>query len=267
MHYLMMISENPIMIRQCDLLIKSLKFFSNKEIYFSIVLQGNELNLPSKPNTIEKIDIYNYKKIFNCSMSSFLINNCEFYFCPQNWMLGMPCRWFIEPKSETCIMIDVDMLACNNLDPVYELSNRIYGVKARKNKDMMSKENWQKIGFSEEDVYNYYINFGLVIVPSIYLQKIGLELFENYQKMKKLHDYYAGQIALAYAIKKLSLPISLLPKKFNYYDLDEFPGRENILFLHLLQNKLFYKEKKIKNKYVELVQKIKKEVGESKIYI
>jgi hypothetical protein len=266
MHYLMMISENPSMIAQCDLLVKSIKFFSkNHEIYFSIVLQGNENKLPNKPNTIEKIENKDCKKLFNCNITNYLLNNCEFYFSPQFWNLGMPCRWFVKPKLKNCIMIDVDMLACNDLAPVYGLQNQIYGVKAKKNKEIISENSWRSIGFSDQDIQNYYINFGFVVVPSIYLEKIGIELFENYQKMKKLHSYFAGQIALAYAIKKLNLPMQLLSNKFNYYDLNEFLGREEILFLHLLENKLYYKENiKIENKYLKLVRQIKKEIENSK---
>lgn len=259
-----MVSENENMIGECDLLIKSINFFSNKntEIYFSIVLQGNETKLPSKPNTIKKIETNECKKLFNCNITNYLKRKCEFYFCPQVWNLGMPCRWFVKPKSKTCIMIDVDMVACNNLDLLYSMYNseEIHGVKARKNKEIISKKDWEKIGFSEEDINNYYINFGLVVVPSIHLEKIGFELFENYKNMSKLHGYFAGQLALAYSIKKLKLKLNLLPSKFNYYDLDEFPGREEILILHLLENKGAYKENVTKNKYIKLVQDIKKEI-------
>lgn len=105
-----MVSENTRMIEQCDLLIRSIRFFSNKDtkIYFSIVLQGNEQKLPSNPFEVKKIEIKNanYREFFNCNISNYLIKNAEFYFSPQIWTLGMPCRWFVESKSETCTMID-----------------------------------------------------------------------------------------------------------------------------------------------------------------
>lgn len=264
-----MVSENTRMIEQCDLLIRSIRFFSNKDtkIYFSIVLQGNEQKLPSNPFEVKKIEIKNanYREFFNCNISNYLIKNAEFYFSPQIWTLGMPCRWFVEPKSETCTMIDADILACNNLNELYDLNkNKIYGRRARKNKEIIGENDWKEINFSEEDIKNYYVNFGLVVVPSIHLKKIGLEIFKNYNKMKKLHEYFAGQLALAHAIKNLNLEMDLLPSKFNYYDLDEFPGREEILFLHLMKNKDAYKKHEIENKYIQLVQEIKKEIVNSK---
>jgi hypothetical protein len=262
----MMVSENQTMLEQCDLLVKSIRFFSKNKTYFSIVLQGNDTKPPLFANKIEKIDINkNYKNFFNCNISNYLIKKVEFYFSPQIWTLGMPCRWFVNPKSENCVMIDVDMIACNDLSPLYNLNkNVIHGVRAI-NKKIIKKEDWLKIGFSEEDIKNYYINFGLIVVPSIYLEKIGIELFENYNRMKKLHEYCAGQLALAYCIKKLNIKLNLLPSKFNYYDLMRFPGREKIIFIHLLKNKHAYKQTEIKNEYVKLVHTIKKEI--KKIYL
>lgn len=265
MHYLMMISQNSLMIHGLELLVKSIKFFSgNRDVYFSVVLQGEENSLPQNLNDIIfKIDNLKNKKILNYDISNYLIKNVEFYFCPYYWTLGVPCRWFIEPKLDSCVMIDVDMLACNNLDKIYCLKkNKIYGVKAKNN--FWNEAIWQKINFSKCDVSNYYINFGLVVVPADYMQLIGKFLFLNYSKMMSLSKYYAGQLSLAYTFKKLNFNVNLLPKKFNFYDKDKFPGRENILFLHIMNNRKIYLDKaglnNESNEYIDLIKMIQKEI-------
>lgn len=264
MHYLMMISKNSIMTRGLELLIKSIIFFSrNKNFYFSVVIQGDSLEFPSNLDNIIQEIKKDDLKLLNYGISNYVLKIVdEFYFCSQYWRLGMPNRWLIKPKSDMCIMIDVDMLACNDLNDVYNLNrNKIHGVRARNT--FIENDFWNKINFSKEDILKYYINFGFVAVPSIYLKVIGEELFYSYKKMTKVHEYYAGQLALAFTFKKLKFSPNILSKKFNFYDLDQFPGRDNILFLHILGNKKIYEQKIVNNKnndYENLIISVNKEI-------
>lgn len=263
-----MISENSWMIDSLEFLIKSIIFFSQKqkrELHFSVVLQGEMRTTCPNPFNVRKINLrkINYNNFFKIKIPEFLLKNVDFHFSPYFWRMGMPCRWFIEPLSKKCIMIDVDMVACNDLSDVYNLEhNKVHGVLAR-NAQIIDEKKWSEIGFSEGDVSKYYINFGFVAVPSFLLRDIGMQIFNNYQRMTKLHSYHAGQLSLAFTLKQMNIPINLLNKKFNFPDKDEFISRKEILFLHLMKNKMapINVEKKPNHDYCyNLVWQIKKEM-------
>lgn len=256
MHFVMMISNEDQkggMFKWLENTVKSIKFFSHEqqEIFFTVVLQGESKNYPHSFG-FENLNLVNQNEIISyySKTSSYLMNNVEFYYCDSYWELGMPCRWFVKPRSKICCMIDVDMIACNNLSPLYSLDKEfIHGALARNARWIHTKEkvagggvdekNLLKIGLSISDLEKYYLNFGLVVVPSCFLRIVGEELFSKYRWFKQnIHNYYAGQFALAHTLKDLDLPLNLLPDVFNYYDKDPVAGRESdILFLHIMQNR------------------------------
>lgn len=237
----MMISDNPTMRKQTELLIRSIKLFSKgKPTAFSLVIQGFEKSSIKKPLILPKID-YKYK---------YLSSATDVYYCPYYWELGAPCRWFIEPKMDMCVLIDVDMIACNDLSSLYELDkDTIHGVTAFNTTKLRDKE-WESIGVERKN----YFNFGMIVVPSKYLHEIGNKLFDVYPEMsKKFNNYYSGQISLAYIMKNMKK--NILPQKFNWYDKLPFEGRDKIIFLHYFSKSKEYK--KIINDVSESVFNVK----------
>lgn len=226
----MMISDTPEMIFRTEMAIRSIKRFSNNnEVAFSIVVNGEQKIFP-------KNIIKNQERI----KSKYLLNNAEIYECPCYWSIPFPSRWFIEPKMENCVFIDVDMIACKDLTPLYNLEKQVvHGVKA--GKQAMTDEEWESIGFNKKDL-DFYFNFGLVVVPSEHIEKIKKMMLVNVLKISnkfKEHYYFAGQIALAYSLKELGLQMNSLPNKFNWYDFWAFDKNyeKEILFLHYLSNR------------------------------
>lgn len=217
------------MVAQTELLIKSIKKFSgNKSNYFSLVLQGYDQSKIIQPLPLIPTKISN----------RYISENAEILYCPYFWEKGTPCRWFIQPKSETCILIDVDMVACKDLSPLYNLDkNKIHGTTAFANH--LNEKEWSSIDLNEKD-RPFYFNHGLIIVPSKNLQIIGKQLFEIYPDMQKRftkHAYYSGQISLTYIIKKMQLNRNLLPKNYNWFDSYPFQEmKENPFFIHYFRN-------------------------------
>ena len=253
MHYLLMVSNEKSMLFRAELLIRSIKKFSyNKPVVFSLVINGTQNS-----------EIDKNLKLIDCTVENdYISKNSSVFYCPYHWKIPFPSRWLIDPKMETCIFIDADVIACNDLSQLYNLEkNKIHGVTAFDNK-ILSSEKWKKIGFFEDDLKNYF-NYGVVIVPSKYVSNIGKEILNNFLKIKNIfkeQEYFTGQITLAYVLKKMNLPVNILPNKFNHVDM-LLPNKiEEIIFLHYILNKkniskisdLFIRSE---NKYMELIRK------------
>ena len=118
-HFIMMLSNNNWMFKGLENLVQSIKINCSNKTYFSCIFQGekkeNNAEITNKFG-MKKIKYEEIEEITKFKNSRIVRKNVEFIYCPYFWELGLPCRWFIEPKSEICIMIDVDMLCCNNLD-------------------------------------------------------------------------------------------------------------------------------------------------------
>lgn len=138
---------------------------------------------------------------------------------------------------DMCVFIDVDMIACNDLSPLYELDkDTIHGVTAH-NTTVLSDEEWKSIRVEKEN----YFNFGMVVVPSKHLHEIGNKLFDVYPEMsQRFSDYYSGQISLAYITKNMKK--NVLPQRFNWYDKLPFEGRDKIIFLHYFKKSKEYQK-------------------------
>jgi len=252
MHFLMMISDTPSMVFQTELLIRSIKNFSHFPVAFSVVIQGHDEG-PIK-NPLPLININHHNK--------YLSDNAEMLYCPYFWELGAPCRWFIDPQMDTCVLIDVDMIACSDLSPLFELDkDSIHGVTAFKNK--VSNEQWESINLLPDD-RQYYFNMGMLIVPSKHLTHIGNKLFDVYPEMSKINQYYSGQISFTYIVKEMGLKRNTLPPEFNWYDKQPYPNSE-IIFLHYFSNRHHVTKKIIDssthpNKYTELINNTSKKI-------
>lgn len=224
----MTISDTPYMLKQAERLIKSIKFFSKKKpTEFSIIIQGYDRSPIINPIPLPKIKIPN----------KYLSLNCDIHYCPYFWKLGAPCRWHINPKMDQCVFIDVDMIACNDLSPVYELDkNAIHGVTAFKT-DILTDNQWDSLGISKKERL-FYFNFGFIVVPSKKMKDIGDKMLKYYSWIaKEYNDYYAGQICLTYICKELGIKRNILETKFNYYDKLPIFDVNQILFLHYLSNR------------------------------
>lgn len=231
MHYLMMISEYPSMMRQAELLIKTIKNFSyGKPVEFTLIIQGFHKGPASLPLPLIRIS----KK-----GSYYLGNNVEILYTPYYWELGLPCRWFVKPRCSMCVMIDVDMIACSDLSPMYELEkDKIHGAGTYT--FHLSDDEWKSIGMDDSDK-RFYFNMGMIVVSSDYLQKIGRGLFNIYPEIQKKfpnHAYFAGQISLSYVVKQMNIGRNLLPRKFNWIDFYDYESmKEPPIFLHYIKNR------------------------------
>lgn len=237
MHFLFLISENANMCFQTELLMRSILYFSphGSDTKFSVIVNGDK----SGP-------IKNPLKIINHKLkNSFINKHAEVLSCEYHWLVPAPSRWFINPRCKSCVFIDVDMIACRNLFPLYNLKkNFIYGVNSIK--IPMNQKEWERLGFFSKSDFKYYFNFGMLVVPSYLMLKIGNMLMTILpvilQKFKK-YEYFAAQIALACVLKKLKIKKIVLPRNFNYVDTpnhddDNF---DDILFLHYVHNRKYYK--------------------------
>lgn len=246
MHFLMMISDTHSMLFQTELLIRSIKEFATQPVAFSVVVQGNDKGKLRQPLPLVRIDHKN----------KYLSANAEILYCPYFWKLGAPCRWFIEPQMDTCVFIDVDVIACNDLTPLHELEKGvIHGVTAHMSP--LGKSDWRSIGINEGEE-KYYFNMGMVVVPSAHMKTIGTMLFDVYPEMsERFSDYYSGQISLNYIGKQLGITRNALPPRFNWYDKHPSPS-SNILFLHYFSNRDSVKGRNIKdnNEYTKLIRSI-----------
>lgn len=253
-HFIMMLSNsnNNWMLKGLENLVRSIKINCSNKIYFSCIFQGkkkeNNADIKNKFG-MKKIKYEEIEKITKFKNSRIVRKNVEFIYCPYLWKLGLPCRWFIKPKSEVCIMIDVDMLCCNNLDEIFNLDkNKIHGCIALDD-SVIDRYKLNSVGISEKILNSHYINFGFVVVPCKYLIDIGTDLFYNYPNLEKKFKYYTGQVALANSIKKLNFPLNILsPQKYNCYDCFKLEDHNNKILIQEI-NKI--KKFKCNNKYYE----------------
>lgn len=251
-HFLMLISETPEMLFRTEFLIRSIKRFSKDfPVFFSIVVNGYSDTHLIKP-CLSKGRVDN----------SYIVKNAEILRSPFKWHLPIPHRWFVEPKSEVCVFIDADMIACQKLDSLFDLDKGVFhGVEAYKNH--LTLQEWRSLGI-EKDLR--YFNFGMLVVPSHQLRAIGeclLEITKEVVEAYKSHYYFAAQIALAKAIHILNIQTNCLPKTFNWFDLWPESDLSQILFLHYMNNKHYIKSHNIpvgKNSYVDLAHKISNQV-------
>lgn len=231
MHYLMMISENPRMIFQAEILVKSIKRFSgNKPCDFTLVIQGDDMGPIKIPIPIDKIDKFS---------NSYLNYNAEVLYTPYYWELGSPCRFFVKPRSQTCVMIDVDVIACKDLSPIYDLDpDCIHGVTAFKRH--LDDVAWSSIGMGEDD-RDFYFNMGMLVIPSCHLETLGNSLIDLYPKIQRLFPqqaYFSGQISLSLAIKRMKLKKNKLPQEYNWFDMIPYSEmKDTPLFLHYFYHK------------------------------
>jgi lipopolysaccharide biosynthesis glycosyltransferase len=231
---------------QAETLMRSIMYFSKQDVYFTIVVNGECSGPIKKPMKLSKSNIDN----------SFISKHAEVLSCPYHWLVPTPSRWFVEPKAETCVLIDADMIACKDISPLFDLDKKcIHGVTAFDSTSNIpiSNSNWQPLGLSQSDWrslgffdnndYKYYFNFGMLVVPSEYMLTIGNMMMDVLLvvlcKFKK-YEYFAAQISLAYVLKNSGINKNVLPQEFNWYDLLPEKNLDNILFLHYMNNKKFF---------------------------
>ena len=246
-HFLLVISDTCQMKFQAETLMRSIMYFSKQDVYFTIVVNGECSGPINKPIKLSKSNFDNF----------FISKHAEVLSCPYHWLVPTPSRWFVEPKAETCVLIDADMIACKDISPLFDLDKKcIYGVTAFDATAFtvpISNSNWRSLGFSQSDWRSlgffdnndckYYFNFGMLVVPSEYMLTIGNMMMDVLPvvlcKFKK-YEYFAAQISLAYVLKNSSINKNILPQEFNWYDLLPEKNLDNILFLHYMNNKKFF---------------------------
>ena len=258
-----MISDNQEMAFRVELLIRSIKKFSNQPTTFSVIVNGTE----NKPLTLP------LNLTVGTIGNKYVADNAEIHRCPYHWLIPAPSRWFIKPKSDPCIFIDADMIACRDLTPIYNLSkDYLHGVTALNSH--LNANQWKSLGMESSDLERYF-NFGMLVIPNKYMIDIGTKMFDHIQKITSSfpeHQYFAGQIALACTLKELKVPLNVLPKKFNWYDLLPPQNLEEILFLHYMSN-----QRKVLNEtdacmisgnpYAKLISETAKSIYRRKIFI
>jgi hypothetical protein len=231
MHFLMMISDDSTMIYQTEMLIRSVKKFAPGPSEFSIVVNGQAV----VPTTEMWIRRATAEVVPGQLKNGYISSNAEILFCPYHWRTYTPSRWFIKPKSETCVFIDADMLACCDLTPLYELDkNTVHGVAAFN--WHLGEDHWKSLGLNQDEI-QYYFNFGMLVVPAKYMTAIGNQMLDMLPKMLHEHSYHAGQISLALSLKKLGIPRNSLPNKFNWYDTLLPDNLDEIILLHYFCNR------------------------------
>jgi hypothetical protein len=228
----MLLSEKPDMLFSADFLMKSVRrYAAGRPVQFSAVVNGDETTSTGwieRPFKLKpgKIDHPAFKEV-------------EVWRSPYHWEMPVPSRWFIPPRSDTCVFIDADMIACRDLGPLYSLNREsVHGVPAYNT--VMPIEKWNLLKFNYDDL-KYYFNFGLVVVPAQYMTLIGHRLLRIMpfvlERFPEYH-YFAGQIALACALRQMGLNRCPLPGSFNWYDILPPPeDLDSILFLHYMSNR------------------------------
>lgn len=217
---------------QAETLMRSIMYFSKKDVYFTIVVNGECSGPIKKPIKLSKSNIDN----------PFISKHAEILRCLYHWLVPVPSRWFIEPKAETCVLIDADMIACKDISPLFDLDKKcIHGVTAYR--VPISRFDWQSLGLFNSNDYKYYFNFGMLVVPSEHMSTVGNMMMDVLPvilcKFKKF-EYFAAQISLAYVLNNLGVNKNVLSQEFNWYDFLPEENLDNILFLHYMNNRKFF---------------------------
>jgi len=256
----MLISEKPEMLFQTELLIRSVKKFSQNRIsHFSIVVNGEQDTSSIVYPSLTRGTIRN----------KYIAANAEIWRSPYYWEIPIPHRWFIEPKSDTCVFIDADVIACGDLEPLYNLDKNVFhGVPAYKNH--LSEKDWADLDVRET---SNYFNMGMLVVPSKYLRVIGeamMNIMDDVLRNYHEHYYFAGQIAVTKALHDLQIEVNHLPSQFNWYDLNFPQNLDNILFLHYISNKNQVLNSNIdrsKNEYLDIIGRTVIDVFNRKLFL
>lgn len=231
------------MLLQAEWFVKSLRKFDT-ESFVTIVITGD--------SPLPNYSLRNYS-----TNNDYLNNNAEILYCEMSHSLHPPIRWFVEPKSETCVLVDSDVLVCSPIqvpDP-----SMFHGVIAHKSP--CNSEQWfslyKNFDLNLELNYRsnyqnqscpYYVNFGVLFVPKDSLLPIGNYLKENMNEIWKVLNriggdtYYVSQIVLSMALSKLNIKVNALPLRYNYpdtptYDRSHKDEMENAIFYHYLSLK------------------------------
>jgi len=217
---------------QAETLMRSIMYFSKQDVYFTIVVNGECCGPINKPIKLSSSNLDNF----------FISKHAEILSCPYHWLVPTPSRWFVEPKAETCVFIDADMIACKDISPLFDLDKKcIHGVTAYN--VPISRFDLQSLGLFNVSDYKYYFNFGMLVVPSEYMSTIGNMMMDVLPvvlcKFKK-YEYFVAQISLAYVLKNSGINKNVLPQEFNWYDLLPEKNLDNILFLHYINNRKFF---------------------------
>lgn len=231
-HFLLVISDTCEMKFHAETLMRSIMYFSKQHVYFTIVVNGECSGPINKPIKLSKSNIDNL----------FISEHAEILSCPYHWLVPAPSRWFVEPKAETCVFIDADMIACKDISPLFNLDKKsIHGVTAYN--VPISRFDLQSLGLFNSNDYKYYFNFGMLVVPSEYMLTIGNMMMDVLPvvlcKFKK-YEYFAAQISLAYVLNNSGLNKNILSQEFNWYDFLPEKNLDDILFLHYINNKKFF---------------------------
>lgn len=270
MHFLVTFNDgNDVMFSNFLLLIASIKSLKENHFITAVITGSQKLS--------EEIIFKNEKKEEQLreKFELLLDDNIEIYFSSLLFLDHPPVRWFVEPKQEVCVFLDVDMIACSSLVTIEREilnCNCIAGVLAHSCEfDFLW---WNKIfqivnvnfpfNFYKTLLGNlspFYINFGFIIMTKEIFHKIKktyIDFIDVLIANKTYKDlYFLPQISLALTIEKFNLQKKILPLRYNYpdYILDRksntsnskkitvdkyFPQElDNIVFYHYMASKRY----------------------------
>jgi len=233
MHFMLYISESKDMLFRTELLMRSIFYFYQKKdcIKFSIIINGDSSGPIEKPLILSK----HWLELKN----NFIEENADVFYSKYHWIVSSPARWFLQSKLETCVLIDADVVACKDLTFFFDLEkDYIYGVDAYH--VPMGKKEWNMLGFFDKKDFKYYLNFGMLVIPSKQMRLIGdllIDIQNDFMKKFKNYEYFMAQISLAFIIKNYNFPFKLLPNNFNYIDCLPDENLNDVVFLHYINNR------------------------------
>lgn len=224
--YHFLITTNPTVPRlfQAETLVKSLKAFSGlAQVDVTLVLTSNSLT-ESLDMTLKPTK----------SKNAYLDKNCEVLSSNTHWSTHPPVRWFVQPKHDTCVFLDTDVLAAGPIE--FDTQGKFWGMLAHSAPFKMDL--WQKfsracafdlpnkkyLSMHTKEAMPYYVNFGVLFVPSFLVTKMRNNLLINMKVANKFfystlnNNYYASQAALTATIYQLGIPHDELPLRYNYSD-------------------------------------------------
>jgi len=146
-------------------------------------------------------------------------------------------RWRCQPKSDLCICVDADVVVLDKFSLLLDTcvdKDAVYGVQAWHSPFWNHHEKgWQKVfdsvGLALSESTNkqvfmpWYVNHGLIVVPSKYMSDINEAIKEVSYKVYDVIPglYYFAQLKTTAALEKLNIPRKLLPSRFNSQNLHD----------------------------------------------
>jgi hypothetical protein len=229
-----LLAGSPNYLFLAELLLRSLVKFGKSDFFADlIILNANEFTCID--------DLKHIKKY------------CKVSYSKEKYEDHYPSRWFIEPKSDVCIFLDFDILICSGVKPIVDICLKRDAFCAVPAVNHIPLNEWYRlfnlcnvkfpdkmIKTKDGNVSPYYVNYGVLAMPSKFVKPIRQVILNNVEIVKRFtsQPYFIGQISLAISLAQANIPTFVLPERFNYIDFiaskEEF---DNVVFYHMLELK------------------------------